>query len=146
MKLKIYLTEAWMCSEFGYQRPMSNKKGLRVELRDFSREEQEPSLTIWTNPIAIKNRYLQWFGFPDELSSHSGLEQELSESALDCTVLVWVWRWILFSFRNSSMFITENSSSSTFWRERCLFQTIGPVKLYFSCDVWLEHLLETSLT
>ena len=28
MKLKIYLSEAWMCSEFGYQRPMSNKKGL----------------------------------------------------------------------------------------------------------------------
>ena len=32
MKLKIYLSEAWMCSEFGYQRPMSNKKGLRKSL------------------------------------------------------------------------------------------------------------------
>ena len=30
MKLKIYLSEAWMCSEFGYQRPMSNKKGLII--------------------------------------------------------------------------------------------------------------------
>ena len=30
MKLKIYLSEAWMCSEFGYQLPMSNKKGLKV--------------------------------------------------------------------------------------------------------------------
>ena len=28
MKCKIYLSEAWMCSEFGYQHPMSNKKGL----------------------------------------------------------------------------------------------------------------------
>ena len=34
MKLKIYLSEAWMCSEFGYQRPMSNKKGLRFEVRE----------------------------------------------------------------------------------------------------------------
>ena len=32
MKLKIYLSEAWMCSEFGYQRPMSNKKGLIKKL------------------------------------------------------------------------------------------------------------------
>ena len=31
MKLKIYLSEAWMCSEFGYQRPMSNKKGLNFQ-------------------------------------------------------------------------------------------------------------------
>ena len=31
MKLKIYLSEAWMCSEFGYQRLMSNKKGLNLE-------------------------------------------------------------------------------------------------------------------
>ena len=29
MKLKIYLSEAWMCSEFGYQCPMLDKKGLR---------------------------------------------------------------------------------------------------------------------
>ena len=28
MKLKIYLSEALMCSEFGYQHPMSDKKGL----------------------------------------------------------------------------------------------------------------------
>ena len=33
MKLKIYLSEAWMCSEFGYQRPMSNKKGLNATLK-----------------------------------------------------------------------------------------------------------------
>ena len=26
---KLYLSEAWMFSEFGYQRPMSNKKGLK---------------------------------------------------------------------------------------------------------------------
>ena len=30
MKLKIYLSVAWMCSEFGDQRPMSNKKGLNI--------------------------------------------------------------------------------------------------------------------
>ena len=30
MKLNIYLSEAWMCSEFSYQRPMSNKKGLTM--------------------------------------------------------------------------------------------------------------------
>ena len=28
MKLKIYLSEAWMCSEFGMLLPMSNEKGL----------------------------------------------------------------------------------------------------------------------
>ena len=32
MKRKIYLSEAWMCSEFGYQRPMSDKKGLSSQV------------------------------------------------------------------------------------------------------------------
>ena len=29
MKRKIYLSEAWMCSELGYQRLMLDKKGLK---------------------------------------------------------------------------------------------------------------------
>ena len=33
MKLKIYLSDAWMCSEFGYQHPMSIEIGLIMVFR-----------------------------------------------------------------------------------------------------------------
>ena len=31
MEFKIYLSEAWMCSEFSYQCLMSDKKGLKYQ-------------------------------------------------------------------------------------------------------------------
>ena len=35
MKLKIYLSEAWMCSEFSYQRPILIKIGLNRSFQKY---------------------------------------------------------------------------------------------------------------
>ena len=51
MKLKIYLSEAWMCSEFGYQRPMSNKKGLRF---------QSHIQLIWKSEFCVVDINFKW--------------------------------------------------------------------------------------
>jgi len=53
MKLKIYLSEAWMCSEFGYQRPMSNKKGLKKHNRVWFSYSTVHNSTVFNRRITV---------------------------------------------------------------------------------------------
>ena len=52
----LYLSEAWMCSEFGYQCPMSDKKGLNLYKDSFNPKISRRGTMAYGRNIALKFR------------------------------------------------------------------------------------------